>query len=211
MAWDAYPMLHGADSWRTACQLAFTHDLYRSMKGGLPFILMESTPSSTNWAGTPMLKKPGPHQQEMLLAIGHGADSSMYFQWRKSRGAFEKFHGAVVDHEGGEETRVFKEVAAHGASLKKLDGVVGTTVRPEVALLFDYFAESPNARRVATLRLMKFMSDFREAMWGVVQTAVSELDFDFADYRDKHFDRMLSTGANPDFDTWLREASEPAS
>ena len=29
---------------------------------------------------------------------------------------------------------------------------------------------------------MKFMSDFREAMWGVVQTAVSELDFDFDDY-----------------------------
>jgi len=80
----------------------------------------------------------------------------------------------------------------------------------EVALLSDYFAESPTALRVATLRLMKFMSDFREAMWGVVQSAVSELDFDFGEYRDKHFDRMLSTAANPDFDTWLREASEPA-
>jgi hypothetical protein len=55
------------------------------------------------------------------------------------------------------------------------------------------------------------MSDFREAMWGLVQSAVSELDFDFIEYRDKHFDRMLSTAANPDFDTWLREASGPAS
>ena len=80
----------------------------------------------------------------------------------------------------------------------------------EVALLSDYFAESPTARRVATLRLMKFMSDFREAMWGLVQSAVSELDFDFIEYRDKHFDRMLSTAANPNFDTWLREASGPA-
>jgi thiamine kinase-like enzyme len=80
----------------------------------------------------------------------------------------------------------------------------------EVALLSDYFAESPTARRVATLRLMKFMSDFREAMWGLVQSAVSELDFDFIEYRDKHFDRMLSAAANPDFDTWLREASGPA-
>ena len=51
----------------------------------------------------------------MLLAIGHGADTTMYFQWRKSRGAFEKMHGAVVDHEGTERTRVFQEVAAHGA------------------------------------------------------------------------------------------------
>jgi len=80
----------------------------------------------------------------------------------------------------------------------------------EVALLSDYFAETPTARRVATLRLMKFMSDFREAMWGLVQSAVSELDFDFVEYRDKHFGRMLSTAANPDFDTWLAEASEPA-
>jgi hypothetical protein len=57
---------------------------------------------------------------------------------------------------------------------------------------------------------MKFMSDFREAMWGVVQAVVSELDFDFDGYATKHFDRMLRTAADPDFDTWLQEASEPA-
>jgi beta-galactosidase len=47
-------------------------------------------------------------------------------------------HGAVVDHEGSDRTRVFRDVAAHGASLKKLDAVVGTTVRPEVALVNDW-------------------------------------------------------------------------
>jgi hypothetical protein len=57
---------------------------------------------------------------------------------------------------------------------------------------------------------MKFMSDFREAMWGVVQTVVSELDFDFVGYAGKHFDRMLETAAHPDFETWLREAGEPS-
>ena len=36
------------------------------------------------------------------------------------------------------------------------------------------------ARRA--LKLFRFMSDFREAMWGVVQTSVSELDFDFPGY-----------------------------
>jgi beta-galactosidase len=138
MAWDAYPRLHGEDSWRAGCALAFTHDMYRAMKGGLPFILMESTPSNTNWYHTPAIKKPGQHQQEMLLAIGHGADTTMFFQWRKGRGAYEKFHGAAVDHEGSERTRVFQDVAAHGAALKKLDGVVGTSVRPEVAVLFDW-------------------------------------------------------------------------
>jgi thiamine kinase-like enzyme len=80
----------------------------------------------------------------------------------------------------------------------------------ELTLLEDYFAEDATAHRVATLRLMKFMSDFREAMWGVVQTVVSELDFDFVDYADTHFTRMLATAADPDFDRWLAEASEPA-
>ena len=50
------------------------------------------------------------------------------------------------------------------------------------------------------------MSDFREAMWGVVQTSVSELDFDFRGYADKHFKRLDETGGNPRFRTWLEDA-----
>ena len=49
-----------------------------------------------------------------LLAVGHGADTTMYFQWRKSLGAAEKMHGAVVDHGEAERTRVFQDIAAHG-------------------------------------------------------------------------------------------------
>jgi thiamine kinase-like enzyme len=79
----------------------------------------------------------------------------------------------------------------------------------ELDLLEVYFAEPPSARRVSTLRLMKFMSDFREAMWGVVQTALSELDFDFEAYAAKHFERMLATATDPDFAIWLEEAREP--
>ena len=80
----------------------------------------------------------------------------------------------------------------------------------ELALLEAYFAEPATTRRIATLRLMKFMSDFREAMWGVVQTALSELDFDFHGYAAKHFERMLETAGHRDFETWLSEAREPA-
>ena len=47
--------------------------------------------------------------------------------------------------------------------------------------------------------LMRFMSDFREAMWGVVQQAISELDFDFAGYADEHFERLERTAAEPRF------------
>ena len=60
--------------------------------------------------------------------------------------------------------------------------------------------------RLAELRLMMFMSDFREAMWGVVQSAVSDLDFDFVDYGQRHFARLSETAANPSFGSWLEEA-----
>jgi thiamine kinase-like enzyme len=60
----------------------------------------------------------------------------------------------------------------------------------EIALLEAYWGEPPGERRVAALRAMRFMSDLREAMWGVVQSAVSDLDFDFTGYAADHFDRM---------------------
>ncbi len=55
---------------------------------------------------------------------------------------------------------------------------------------------------------MLFMSDFREAMWGVVQTVASDLDFDFKDYAATHFERMRKTAANESFDGWLEEARD---
>jgi thiamine kinase-like enzyme len=65
-------------------------------------------------------------------------------------------------------------------------------------LLESYFGEIRERDR-EHLRLMRFMSDFREAMWGVVQLAVSELDFDFGDYARQHFDRLERTAADPAF------------
>jgi beta-galactosidase len=61
-----------------------------------------------------------------------------YFQIRKGRGASEKFHGAVIDHEGTEKPRVFKEVAALGEQLKNLDEVVGTNTPSSVAIVYDW-------------------------------------------------------------------------
>ena len=77
----------------------------------------------------------------------------------------------------------------------------------QVALLEAYFGEPPGDRRIATLRLFRFMSDFREAMWGVLQSGVSELDFDFDDYAGKHFARLRDAAADPRFDDWIEQAS----
>jgi thiamine kinase-like enzyme len=63
------------------------------------------------------------------------------------------------------------------------------TADDEAQLLESYFGESRDGDR-ARLRLMRFMSDFREAMWGVVQQGISELDFDFEAYARRHFERL---------------------
>src|SRR5262245_37303131 len=66
------------------------------------------------------------------------------------------------------------------------------------SLLAAYFGEVRDEAAEA-LALMRFMSDFREAMWGVVQSAVSELDFDFDGYARDHFERLRRTAESPDF------------
>jgi thiamine kinase-like enzyme len=69
-------------------------------------------------------------------------------------------------------------------------------------LVAAYFGEEKPAD-LAALRLMRFMSDFREAMWGVLQSGISELDFDFQGYAAKHFKRLEATAAEPQFGEYL--------
>jgi thiamine kinase-like enzyme len=76
----------------------------------------------------------------------------------------------------------------------------------EEQLLEVYFGEPTDERRKATLKLFRFMSDFREAMWGVVQIGVSELDFDFRGYVRKHFDRLEKARSDPRFEDWIETA-----
>ncbi|WP_426353573.1 beta-galactosidase [Exiguobacterium sp. R-39] len=139
VSWDAYPTWH--NDWETTANLAmkvgFINDLFRSLKQQ-PFLLMESTPSAVNWHPVNKAKRPGMHLLSSLQMIAHGSDSVLYFQWRKSRGSSEKFHGAVVDHDRSEQNRVFQEVAQVGRTLEQLDGVVGTTRPAEVGILYDW-------------------------------------------------------------------------
>jgi len=76
----------------------------------------------------------------------------------------------------------------------------------ERRLLAAYFGRV-TAGQHARLRLMRLMSDFREAMWGVVQVTISELDFDFDAYATKHFDRMLSGATDARVNDWLDQAA----
>ena len=138
-SWDCYPFW-GTDRGDVilAQEVAFMHNLYRSLKPGRPFILMETTPSQVNWVAVNPLKRPGIHRLAGLQAVAHGSDSVLYFQMRKSRGSCEKYHGAVIDHVGHEHTRVFRDVAELGADLQKLDRVAGSTTKADVAIVMDW-------------------------------------------------------------------------
>ncbi len=60
----------------------------------------------------------------------------------------------------------------------------------EDALLGAYWGAPPTDAQRAALKLMRFMSDFREAMWGVSQQALSDLDVDYVAYAETHFARL---------------------
>lgn len=137
ISWDDYPEWHNGDQIRTAAGSAFWHDMYRSLKNR-PFMLMESAPGLVNWKPINKLKRPGMDKLGALQAVAHGSDTVQYFQWRKSRGSVEKFHGAVVDHVGTSDTRIFKAVQETGAALQKIDEVVGSHVKARVAMVFDW-------------------------------------------------------------------------
>jgi beta-galactosidase len=141
ISWDSYPMWHtettSSPQSNPPLVHAFHHDLFRAMKSK-PFLLMETTPSQVNWADTSPLRRPGVHRLSALQALAHGADSICYFQLRKSRGSCEQFHGAVIAHGGGGETRVFREVSALGETLEKLAGLPGAAVQARAAIIFDW-------------------------------------------------------------------------
>jgi thiamine kinase-like enzyme len=76
------------------------------------------------------------------------------------------------------------------------------------ALLDAYFGPGKvGDHHRARLRLMIVMSDLREAMWGVVQSAVSDLDEDFDAYAATHFDRLLTNAAAPGWEGLLEDAA----
>lgn len=134
VSWDSYPGLATPVSFT-----AMAHDLMRGLKDGQPFMLMEQTPSQQNWQPYNSLKRPGVMRLWSYQSVAHGADTIMFFQLRRSIGACEKYHGAVIEHVGHENTRVFREVAELGKELQILgDTTLDASVESKVAIVFDW-------------------------------------------------------------------------
>jgi beta-galactosidase len=189
-SWDCYPTWH--DNFQSTSELGasigFVHDMYRTFKDGNPFLVMENTPSLVNWHDTNKLKRPKMHLLSAIQAVAHGADAVLYFQWRKGRGASEKFHGAVVDHSGHENTRVFRDVSEVGEVLNKLKEIQGSIAESEVAIIYDV----ENRWAIDDLQgLKKYKKDYEEtcrksykAFWeNGISVDVIDIDSDISKYK----------------------------
>ncbi|MBQ6807274.1 MAG: beta-galactosidase [Lachnospiraceae bacterium] len=134
ISWDNYPSYNAMLE-----DTALRHDLMRGLKQGKPFALMEQTPSVTNWHPYNALKRPGVMRLWSYQAVAHGADTVMFFQMKRSIGACEKYHGAVIDHAGHENTRVFREITELGAELDKIGSLtLGARTNSKAAIVFDW-------------------------------------------------------------------------
>ena len=149
------------------------------------------------------------------VAFGHGAEVPSSYAWarqvarrvERARGTFPErpCHNDLLNAnfiDDGERIRIVDwEYAGMGDIFFDLANFsVNNGLGPDERrfLLESYFG-AVRADDERALELMRFMSDFREAMWGVVQGAISTLDFDFAGYAAEHFERMEATAASPAF------------
>lgn len=190
VSWDNYPSWHNdfESTAYLASDIAFVHDINRSLKNGQPFLMMESTPSLVNWQPVSKIKRPGMHMLSSMQSIAHGSDSVLYFQWRKGRGASEKFHGAVVDHCGHENTRVFREVTEVGKTLEKIKEVQGSRIKSDVAVIYDWENRWAIDDAQALKKNKKFYEetckDHYRAFWKKgVSVDIIDMDCDFSKYK----------------------------
>ncbi|MFI7454099.1 beta-galactosidase [Nonomuraea sp. NPDC049714] len=134
VALDIYPDPADPDAHVSA---AFQYDLFRSLKGGQPWMLMEQAASAVSQWKLNVVKEPGRMRLGSLQALSRAADSVMFFQWRAGRGGHERFHSAMLPH-SGPGSRTFREIVDLGREVKLLSPVAGTGMRADIAVLFDW-------------------------------------------------------------------------
>ena len=166
--------------------LAFGADRARSFNGGRPWLLMEQAPNLVFDAGILRAKTPGRMLGDSLAYLARGSDAVMFFQWRPGRTGSEVHHSAMVPHAGA-DTRVFREVVELGETLGRLDEVVGSTLRADVAILWDADAwwalEAPGSPS-PRMRYLDALRQAHHALWraGVV-TDFAHPEDDLSRYR----------------------------
>ena len=186
ISWDSYPNWESGDNISVACDTSFWHKHFRSLKLR-PFMLMESCPGLVNWKDINKLKRPGMDKLASISAIAQGSDTVQYFQWRKGRGGVEKFHGAVVDHVGTNNTRIFGEVKRTGELLKIIDEVAGSNVISRVAIVYDWenrwALDNASGFCRPNKKYTKTCLEYHRVLWqNSISADIIGKDYDFSKY-----------------------------
>ena len=134
ISWDNYPTREISPA-----QTAMTHDIMRSLKNGQGYYVMEQTPNHILWRDYCPTKRPGQVSSLCWQGAAHGARGNMFFQWRQSVTAVEKFHGAMVPSTGRLDTRIGRELEQLGESLERLNGEIrDAEVRARAAVYWSW-------------------------------------------------------------------------
>ncbi|WP_051196588.1 beta-galactosidase [Jonesia quinghaiensis] len=135
---DIYPDPSDPDSWHTT---AMTHTLMRSLARGKPWMIMEQAITAVNWRAHNVPKPLHQTRRETLSAIARGARGVCFFQWRASTAGSERFHSAMVPHQGP-TSATHQAIRALGSELDTLSTVLENAAplaTPQrVALVFDW-------------------------------------------------------------------------
>jgi len=118
-------------------QAGMVCDLIRSIGKRRPWLLMEQAPSHVNWRQRNATKRPGVMRLGSYQAMARGADGIMFFQWRQSKAGAEKFHSGMVPH-NGTDSRVWREIKSLGNELPKLNALLASQVKGDVAIILDW-------------------------------------------------------------------------
>jgi beta-galactosidase len=157
----------GAEDPERHVELALSADICRGLAGGRPWLLMEHAPSAVNWQPRNLAKAPGEERRHALAHLARGADGTLVFQWRASDRGAERYHSAMLPH-AGPDTGVFAEVARIGGEYRRLGGLVGSRVRGEVALVYDFstpWVTGQEGLPTSDFRYRRAVQDVYAALW----------------------------------------------
>ncbi|MER6943205.1 beta-galactosidase [Nonomuraea sp. NPDC000554] len=167
---DCYPDLSSPDS---HLESALYHDVWRGLRDGQPWWLLEQAPSGVNWMGVNPAKRRGRMRRDSLQAVARGADTVMFFQWRASRGGAEKFHSAMVPHAGPSHP-LHQAVRDLGRDLEALSDVEGARVQADTAIVLDWrnwWAVEQGSHPTDQLRMLDRLRDHYDPLWRLGITA----------------------------------------
>ena len=114
--------------------VSLNHDLYRGLKNGKGFWVMEQQCGQVNWARHNPLPVEGAVKLWTFQAMAHGADTVTYFRWQAARAAQELMHSGLLHFDGTPDRGVL-EVQKCAALLEKLSDA---PIQNKIVMLHDY-------------------------------------------------------------------------